>query len=363
MAEYDRIQKKQESRAVANNDTGSRQLRGFVNNNTLSKEYSFDSAQTSLGKLQNIENSLIQRTVISTPHGDFEDTKNELINDEEELNFELVFKPKKETNATKIGLVQATKEVIGGDAIAIDPNTATKMSDAGYSIDQLSDNPNPLYATVQTLVSETSDKTKLADYKTDTDFGQHAIKEGDAWTQNAILKDSPTTNKDIPNTKEVFETTALAIDGAEKDKYYGSITWGCHTDGSGKVTKHEIALEAIDTPSENFIGAAKKWNAGKTRGSLKVKNAITIDEVKLEEDYPNTGKQLSLDEGCLLKQKDTVDDEGVPSLIVKVLDGANKNKLGCIAVKDVEDINNGADTVKLPIPYVLDWTDYADVAD
>lgn len=32
MGEYDRIQKKQESRAVANNETGSRQLKGFVDN-------------------------------------------------------------------------------------------------------------------------------------------------------------------------------------------------------------------------------------------------------------------------------------------------------------------------------------------
>ncbi len=32
MAEYDRTQKKQESRAIANNETGNRQLKGFVDN-------------------------------------------------------------------------------------------------------------------------------------------------------------------------------------------------------------------------------------------------------------------------------------------------------------------------------------------
>lgn len=346
MAEYSREQRKQESRAIAS-ETGNKQLKGFVDNNILSKLYSFDSAETSLGKQQNIEKALIQRTIIPTPHGDFEDKENKLTTNGKELNFELEFNPKKETNATKIGLVQAVKRSVGGTAIAIDPNAAMKMSDAGYRIDQHSEYPNPLYATTKNLVSGTTDKTELANYETNTYWGQHAIKNDDDWTQPAKLKDAPTTNKGKANAEKVFETTALAIEGTEKGTYYGSITWGCNTDASGVVTKHDIAKASDGNPSDNFMGAAEKWNAGKTRGTLKTKNKIDIEEVKSLTDWAGTGSRLSLEENCSLKQECTINDGGIPSLIVTVLD---IDKIGCIAVDDVEDMKDGKDTVKLPIP-------------
>ena len=74
----------------------------------------------------------------------------------------------------------------------------------------------------------------------------------------------------------MFETTALAIDGADKDTYYGSVNWGYKVGGTQANPKVErkdmtdISQASKGKPTANFIEAAKLWNKSTTTGTLEV---------------------------------------------------------------------------------------------
>ncbi|AFZ24172.1 hypothetical protein Cylst_1923 [Cylindrospermum stagnale PCC 7417] len=217
------------------------------------------------GVHQQTQTDLVQLAPKKSDYGTFEDKKYEFIEGNKKVDFELEFTPNDKADAIKVGLTQDIKNIQGGNIQAIDPNAATKMTPEGYRIDRVSNARNPLYATLPEPTSD-ADKNKLAAYKTTDFWGQHAEKGDSGWTK-AILKDKPTVDGGNNSSKE-FETTALAIDGKQKDTYYGSVKWGWKKDASGKVSLVDFDIVSMGKPSKNFIAAAKKWNAGKTRGTL-----------------------------------------------------------------------------------------------
>jgi hypothetical protein len=155
--------------------------------------------------------------------------------------------------------------------------------------------------------------------------------------------DQPKSKKAAGYAK-TFETTVLAVEGAQKDKYYGSVKWGYKIDSSGIKTA-DIELASKGDPTSNFIEAAKLWNAAKTRGTLEV---VADPATVLKGDASGTE---TLAKGTRLQQKSTVDWGGSSAVLVEVLaSGAATGKTVYIKNADVKDTGDGRDTKDLPIP-------------
>jgi hypothetical protein len=282
----------------------------------------------------------------------------------------LMFHPTEtKVDAKKIGLSQTVKSTTasGVDA-AIDPSSATRMvgsgkQGAGYYHDTISDLNNPLYAGKNLGATEglkntpesenaTANAPKLKE-NTRYILG-HCFKEkpSDASKkkQSAGLYDKPLSAGKKGESK-TFETAALAIEGADAGKYYGSVKWGYKiegTDASPTVTAEDISIASTaGKPSPNFLEAAKLWNKAKTRGTLQV----TADPATVLKG-DNSGTE-TLAKDTKLKQLATVFWPGTePAVRAEVLnaDGTGSGKTVYVRVTDLKDVGDGSDTKKLPIP-------------
>jgi hypothetical protein len=313
-------------------------------NNEQSLEQEVNTAQEGLLQSKPVENTTdktesVQLKRVNSNYGTFEDKKYEFINNNNQVDFELEFTPNNKANATKVGLTQTVKVVQGGNITAIDPNTASKMTPQGFSIDRVSDKQNPLYAT---STAPDSAQDKLESYKTEDLWGQHAEKNKSGWTP-AILKDKPTTEGGKNSSKE-FETTALAIEGKQKGTYYGSVKWGWKRDEKGKFSLINFDIVSKGVPSKNFMEAAKKWNTGKTRGTLIPKaNGTKVYNDKLVEIF-------TIDADTELTQLFTAATDNDTYVAVEVISaGKYKGKKGLAKVNDLRDKGDGKNTVDLPI--------------
>jgi hypothetical protein len=148
----------------------------------------------------------------------------------------------------------------------------------------------------------------------------------------------------------MFETVALAIEGTDKDKYYGSVKWGYKMEGTTaapKVTKMDIEEASKGTPTANFIEPAKLWNAGKTLGTIQI--TADPEATVLKGDASGTEK---LAKDTKLKQLDTVFWGTDPAIKAEVLktDGTGSGKIVYIKVADVKDMGDGSARKNLPIP-------------
>ena len=316
-----------------------------------------------------IQQNIIQRKKVPTNFGEFETTKFAEA-DGRGVEIKLNFQPDaSKVDAKKIALSQSLRKTISsGDAYAIDQSqasrtVATGKSGAGYSIDVLTESNNPLYGERNKLGSSqdlkdtpesantTSNPVNLG-VNTNYETG-YCYKKNPADTAKSVratsLWDKPRGGKNKGESK-MFETAALAIDGTDKDKYYGSVKWGYKmegTDAAPTVTKIDITEASKGNPTANFIEPAKLWNAGKTRGTL----IVTADPeaTVLKGDSSGTEK---LTKDKKLKQLGTVMWGTAPAVKAEVLksDGTGSGKIVYIKNSDVKDAGDGTANKKLPIP-------------
>lgn len=312
--------------------------------------------------------NVIQRKKVSTNFGEFETTK---FDEADGRGVEIILKfhpDDSKVDAKKIALSQSVKHTTKtGIPYGIDPNTSARMvgageSGAGYSIDRISDKNTPIYGsknlgTTHSLKDTPKNNNSTAD---SIDLGVNATyelghcykkKETDTKKEkhSAALWDKPRGGKNKGESR-VFETAALAIEGADKDKYYGSVKWGYKmegTDTTPTVTKIDITETSKGDPTPNFIEAAKLWNEGKTRGTLKV--TAYPEATVLKGDSSGTEK---LAKGRKLKQLSTVMWGRSPAVKAEILktDGTGSGKIVYVKNNDVQDIGDGTANKALPIP-------------
>jgi hypothetical protein len=209
------------------------------------------------------------------------------------VDIKLKFSPNSNVDAELIGLTQSVNSIVnngvvsGNDTIkkrsisASDAITVGGQSDEGTHVDRLHTRNNPIYGSSDINAGKTIENTET-DNNTTTDPTQvgnpnipgganatyqlgYRKKVGSSWpTKNAMLFDGPTLPGAEKNSKQVFETTALAIKGTQKDTYYGSVQWGWQTDSAG--THNVIPFKEVShgTPSSSFMKAAELWNSSKT---------------------------------------------------------------------------------------------------
>lgn len=313
--------------------------------------------------------SVLQRKKVPTNFGEFETTKFAEA-DGRGVEIILKFNPDDtKVDAKKIALSQSLRTTTAsGVAYAIDPSQALKMvgsgkSGAGYGIDVLSGTTNPLYGERNTLgaaqdlkdtresANTTADAVNLG-VNTNYQLG-HCFKEKptDATKKkrSASLWDKPQGGKNKGESR-TFETAALAIDGTDKDKYYGSVKWGYKmegTDAAPTVTTSDIEEASKGTPTANFTEPAKLWNAGKTPGTIKV--TADPQATVLKGDASGTE---TLAKDTKLKQLETNMWGTDPAIKAKVLnaDGTESAKIVYIKISDVKDMGDGSALKKLPLP-------------
>jgi hypothetical protein len=220
----------------------------------------------------------IQRAV-QTMGGEYDTDKYELASDPgmDGVAIELRFKPGKNVNAELIGMTQTVRSsqksgpVPAGAFATTDAEKKayeslripTGQPNAGTKVDQFVRFRNPLYATGATGAKDT-----LATTPTKAEWGQHGWrytdKSGKLQIQDALLKDTPTLLASRKESGQVFETTALAVKGAQDGTFYGSVRWGWEKDASGSVKKLPLSLVSRGVPSATFGIASELWNKAKT---------------------------------------------------------------------------------------------------
>lgn len=309
-----------------------------------------------IAKKSAVQQNIIQRKKVSTDFGEFETTKFAEA-EARGVGIDLAFNPDEtKVDATKIALSQSLKKTLAsGGAYAIDPNQATRMvaggkSGEGYAIDQLTDVNSPLYIQNTNLGAgqDLKDTPQSADKQLGFCFKEKPT-DAKKKKQPALLSDEPKGGKHKGESK-IFETAALAIDGTDKGKYYGSVKWGYKMEGTEAVPTvniMDIEKASMGTPTANFIEPAKLWNAAKTRGTLKV--SADPEAIVLKGDASGTEK-LAKDKK--LKQLETSMWGTNPSIKAEVLkdDGTGSGKIIYIKNVDVIDMGDGVANKQLPIP-------------
>lgn len=306
------------------------------------------------GHTSSVQRQVVQRAPIETDYGKFDTTKYEdagPAGSEYGVDIKLTFDPdEKKVDAKKIGLTQAVRSQLGGKAVDMFPITATRRvgsgTGEGYQIDRYGGNPlgNPLYAAKQPAAAD-----KLGDTSTEASWGQHGWHYMDGTTkkhQEAILIDKPTLPGRGKNSSQMFETTALAVEGTQAGTYMGSVTWGWTVDGEGKFKRQPLTRKSKGTPSETFVEAAKQWNKTSVGGTVKTTADPTNVYTTSHAPSFTVGKDTEIQ---IIKAHSIKDNEVYDEVTIKSGGGDKIGSTGLIKVKDMKE-TGGTAVIKLPIP-------------
>jgi hypothetical protein len=321
----------------------------------------------------------------NTAFGEFEAEKYHSLKqtaDGKEVGVEifLKFNPGKNVDAKQIALTQSViGQRAGKSYTTLDPNYGRRAATTGagkeHFIDVLTGYPSPLYAS-DTTPTGAADPTKLTSYptvpstaltaaqitanelatgiagETRTGFGKHGFRYMDAGTlkgpESAELYDSPHQGSGN-DTDATFESAALAIEGTQKDTYYGSVTWGFKLDATGKFSMVPFKAVSQATPSVNFLTAASVWNGASEEFNwgVSVASAKILDPADLTKTKATVTKGTALTWGGM-----TSASGGVTYNVVSVKDGPKAGTAGVINSAEMAMMDVGRPTVDLPIPQV-----------
>lgn len=255
----------------------------------------------------------VQMSPVNTFYGTFEDVYYDKLTNtsDEPIGCELYlrFTPNDKVDATRIGLTQAIKPTKEGALDAVDETKRKQAVPSGtgkdFYMDMYASSRSPIYgASVRGTgsadklegwdISSPVTPMSAADRASNAASGKKGVKydgmgqygyrkkSGAAWdTKSAELDDWPTRPGSVGkrNSGQYFETTALAIEGAQKDTYYGSVQWGWERDASATFKLVDFKVVAQGTPSANFLAAAKQWNASKTSAGEETIDIPVVTEI------------------------------------------------------------------------------------
>jgi hypothetical protein len=283
------------------------------------------------------------------------------------VNMVLLFHPDEtKVDAKKIALIQSVRSRLpSGAENSFEPGQADKtvpggQPGAGYHIDRLSNFNNPIFGAdslgdkqqlkdTPQAKNTTTNPTKVGT-NTKYELG-HCFKENPKDTKKkqhpAGLWDTPLSPEE-KGRNTTFETAALAIDGNDENKYYGSVSWGYKIEAGG-LTTSDIELVAKG-PSANFIEPAKLWNVRRSQGRLMV---TPYPEATVKR--KNKPDPQKLPGNKILKQLSTLQWPGgtEPAIEAAVLDDDGAvTEIVYIKIADVQDLGDGLPNKPLPIPGV-----------
>jgi hypothetical protein len=296
---------------------------------------------------------VVQKKDVPTHYGTFKTTKFDKV--EGGVDCVLMFDPDPDKiDATKIGLSQTAKiTYTNGAHTGIDPTKEGRRATSGagqdYVLDRISTANNPIYGASNLGSGEGLDKTKTDNNASGdpTKVGDNATYQlGFARTEGGTKKKKEAGLRDRPVSAaggNMFETTALGLEGSDKGKYFGSVKWGTVRTSATNVDVKDIEIASMGTPTQSYLAPAALWNSTKTRGTLvvtanpaKARKASDLSEVDVAKDTK-------------LRQLDEVTFQGKPMVKAETLDGS---KQYYVFVVDLKDEGTGGDTVDVPVPTV-----------
>ncbi|WP_228038404.1 DUF4157 domain-containing protein [Nostoc sp. LEGE 12450] len=213
---------------------------------------------------------------------------------------ELEFMPNKLVNSKKIALLQKIEKTHNG--INLDrgyadkknnneeffgnaTKTAASRTQGNGHWDRGLTYTNPVYGAPNLKPGEPVSKTpkskldmnsttspdKMSNYQLGH---RYRLFPGLKWNErSAKLYDKPNMPTAKIGSNMIFETTAISLEGAQKNVYYGSVKWGWNinsiADSNGKVATTDIELEPLavvemGTPSAEMKDLANTWNQAET---------------------------------------------------------------------------------------------------
>lgn len=313
--------------------------------------------------------SVIQRQkTVGTNYGEFETTK--FAPHASGVEITLLFSPDKaKVDASKIALVQSVRAFNeAGKSYAINPSMAARMvpkgQGAGYTIDASGASNNPLYFDLPDLgpnqdLKDTpgpAAQPAVLGSSTHYDFG-HCYRvnptDADKSSRPAGLHDRP-EGITKAGAGMAFETTALAIDGADKGTYYGAVTWSykmARQAGGLVAVGKDIQKASAAKPTANFSAPAKLWNAGKTAGSLVVAPSSRLNKKDAFALDVQSGSPLRIAKGTPIKQIGAIKGGTEGMIEAEVLHTAGNVSAGQVIniyVVDVKDQGDGTANKALP---------------
>jgi len=174
----------------------------------------------------------------------------------------LEFEPEHPADATKIALVQSVTVAKNRRMYYGNP-TIKDRSVVGTSIDQDESSRSPLYADDPATGGGGLGSSDVATNPQGGDHG-HRYFDGDAWkVKKAWLKDMPHLREVDEFSFQVFETTALALEGTDAGTYYGSVKWGWW-ESNGGVLLVPLRVLSYGSVTDEFKASLKKWNQTRT---------------------------------------------------------------------------------------------------
>ena len=148
------------------------------------------------------------------------------------------------------------------------------------------------------------------------------------------------------NSYQIFETTALALDGAQKGTYYGSIKWGWKTDNDGNFEKIPLQIVSMGVPTATFMEAARLWNDSSVTTSYDERGTVDLPIVQVKlatapiSVSTNDGQKVDLPAKTRIQVIEPLDSSGKGK--IRVVDGPQTGVEGTI---DEKGWNNLADEV------------------
>jgi hypothetical protein len=191
----------------------------------------------------------------------------------------LRFKPNEQVDATKIGLVQTVNAVDNGVLDPVNATATARMIPAGEAgegtyIDRLASRRNPIYGMNDPTGADQSlggsapaGNAEWGFRFRPTFFGMVLELQNDA-----TLYDGPARPGHGPSSHQIFETAALAVEGAQAGTFYGSVQWGWRTDASNTPSLVPLSVVSVGVPTVSFRTASDLWNTNPTSTG-----AATID--------------------------------------------------------------------------------------
>jgi hypothetical protein len=278
-------------------------------------------------------------------------------------------------DATKIALVQSVRAFnASGAAYAVNPTIANRVvpsgtQGAGYAIDASGKSNNPLYFDLPSLgagkglkdtplhPAGSSVDPATRGQRTHYQIGHcYRLKPADAQKSRAPagLFDHP-EGAGMKGAGMSFETTALAIAGADAGTYYGSVSWGYELkDQGGTLTPQGTDIRKVSdgSPTPNFSAAASLWNRAKTRGTLVVNPTAggNTADAYVEYETGGAGQPKRQPAGTKLRMIDQLKGSTDAMVKAEVLDasGQGTGVVIRIFVPDVKDMGDGSSNVALP---------------
>ena len=181
------------------------------------------------------------------------------------LNIKLKFTPNNDADAELIGITQTAQSTSGGKHPFIDGDANREKraisggAERGTMVDRADGYNNPIYAV------DSQPSASLDDVSTYAGWGQHgwnSVKKVPP-KQDATLIDKPRMPNASKDSQQIFESTALALQGNQEGTYYGSVQWGWKTDAAGKHSLIPFKKVNDGVPSGTFMRAATVWNNAK----------------------------------------------------------------------------------------------------